>query len=185
MKIIQKTSSYRFHLMTKVYDNWLKKNEKALDVGCGIGTITKLLRDRYSLQIKACDIKNYLDDPNITFLEIHKGKLPKFKNKFDVAFLNDVLHHIPKKDQGELIKQALQIANKVIIFEMKPTYLAKIFDTILNKVHYENLFIPLAFRNIAEWQTLFKTLHAKSKFKILNRPFWYPFNHIAFLVQKA
>ena len=184
MNIFQKTSSYRFRLMTTAYDKWLKTNERVLDIGCGRGTITKLLRHHYSLQLQACDIKNYLIYEDIPFKKMVDGKLPQFKHKFDTAFLNDVLHHIPKEKQAKLIANAVKIADKVLIFEMKPTYGAKIFDFILNKCHYGALDTPLSFRSIPEWKTLLKKLNVQSKVKTIKRPFWYPFSHIAFLIQK-
>lgn len=184
MNIFQKTSSYRFRLMTTAYDKWLKENERVLDIGCGRGTITKLLRYHFSLQLQACDIKNYLIYDDIPFKKMVSGKLPKFKHKFDTALLNDVLHHIPKEDQENLIKDALRVAKKVLIFEMKPTLCAKIFDFILNKFHYGTLDTPLSFRSIPEWKSLFKKLNVQSKVKAVKRPFWYPFSHIAFLIQK-
>lgn len=184
MNIFQKTSSYRFRLMTTAYDKWLKENERVLDIGCGRGTITKLLRFHFSLQLQACDIKNYLIYDDIPFKKMVSGKLPKFKHKFDTAFLNDVLHHILKEDQENLIKGALRVANKVLIFEMKPTCYAKMFDFILNKFHYGALDTPLSFRSIAEWKSLFKKLNLQSKVKTVKRPFWYPFSHIAFFIQK-
>lgn len=183
-RILEKTSVYRFQLITKAYDGWIKKNEKVLDIGCGRGTITKLLINYYSLQLQACDVKNYLIYQDIAFKEINKNKLPKFKYKFDAALLNDVLHHISKDEQTNLIKEALRIADKVLIFEMKPTYSAKIFDLILNKLHYGDLNIPLSFRNLLEWKSLFKKLDIKSKTKEINKPFWYPFSHIAFILEK-
>lgn len=170
--------------MTKAYDKWLKRNEKVLDIGCGRGTITKLLMDYYSLQLQACDIKNYLIYQDIPFKKMIKGKVPKFKYKFDAALLNAVLHHIPKDKQADLIWQALKVSKKVLIFEMKPTFLAKIFDFLLNKLHYENSEIPLSFRKIPDWKKLFKELNIKSQSIVINRPFWYPFSHIAFMIGK-
>lgn len=170
--------------MTTAYDKWLKENERVLDIGCGRGTITKLLRHHYSLQLQACDIKNYLIYNDIPFKKMASDKLPKFKRKFDTALLNDVLHHIPKENQENLIKDALRVAKKVLIFEMKPSLVAKISDATLNKFHYGDLSTPLSFRDLSEWKSLFKKLHVKLEVKVMRKPFWYPFSHIAFLIQK-
>lgn len=184
MNLLQRTSAYRFLLMVKAYDRWLKKNEKVLDIGCGKGTITKFLIDRYSLHLQACDINNYLIDKKISFKKMVGGKLPKFKQKFDAALLNDVLHHISKDKQASIIKDSLKVASKILIFEMKPTLLAKIFDFLLNKFHYGDLETPLSFRTVSDWKRLFKKFNIKSKLVIINRPFWYPFSHIAFMIEK-
>lgn len=184
INIVQKSSYYRFKLMTKAYNKWLKKNEKVLDIGCGKGVITRLLTNYYSLQMQACDIKNYLTDKSINFSKINNNKLPKFKHRFDTAFLNDVLHHISKDKQINLILDVLKIADKVLIFEMKPTLSAKIFDILLNKLHYGDLNTPLSFRQIDGWKKLFKELNIKSEVTVIDRPFFYPFSHMAFKIWK-
>lgn len=170
--------------MTKAYDKWLKGTEASLDVGCGRGTITKMLTDHYKLKMYATDIKNYLIY-DIPFRKMLKDKLPLYNKKFDAIFLNDVLHHIPKEKQEDLIKQSLKAAKKVLIFEMKPTLMAKIWDSILNKLHYNDLKTPLTFRDIKAWEKLFKKLGTKTQTITIKGPLWYPFSHIAFCIKSA
>lgn len=184
MNILKITSSYRFHLMTTAYNQWVRKKLTVLDIGCGRGTIAKQLINRYSLNLYACDIKNYLLYKDIPFKKMVRYKLPRYQHKFDAVFLNDVLHHIPKDKQVKLIKEAIKVTNKIYIFEMKPTYSANLFDSILNKFHYGDLATPLSFRSIPEWKSVFKMLNFKLKVIVIDKPFWYPFSHIAFLIEK-
>ena len=169
--------------MKTPYKKWLKQKERVLDIGCGNGIITKLLIDHFSLEMIACDVNNYLIY-NLPFIKIKNGKIPKFKKRFSAALLNDVLHHISKRDQEKLILQSIQIAKKVLIFEFKPTILGKLADIILNKFHYGTLNTPLTLRNIKEWQGLFKKLQLTYRVVEVKRPFWYPFSHIAFLLER-
>lgn len=183
-KLTKTTSSYRYRLIRAAYRRWLKPKSTVLDIGCGNGIITKLLLDEFSLKVTGCDVKNYLIY-DIPFVKINHNKLPNFKRKFDAVLLNDVLHHIPGEKQKNLILFCLRIAKKILIFEAKPTLFGKITDIILNKYHYGDLNVPLSFRNVADWKVLFKRLSIKSKIVVLKRPFWYPFSHIAILLQKA
>lgn len=183
LNITKATSSYRGKLIVQSYQNWLKKNDMVLDIGCGNGIITNLLKQSFEINITGCDIKNYLVY-KISFIKITNGHLP-YKKVFDVALLNDVLHHIPEDGQEMLIRQALKVADRVLIFEVEPTIMGKVADIVLNKLHYGSLKTPLTFRNIDEWKKLFKKLSLKSKVVKVKKTFWYPFSHIAFELKKA
>lgn len=184
LKITKATSSYRSRLIVEAYKNWLKKGDKVLDIGCGNGITTQFLKEYFRIDIEGCDIKNYLVY-KIPFKKIVNDQLPYTSRIFNTALLNDVLHHIPKEAQEQLINQAINIADKVLIFEAEPTFMGKIADILLNKFHYGDLLIPLTFRNTENWQELFKKLGLKSKTIKLERPFLYPFSHIAFKLQKV
>lgn len=184
MGIAKFTSTYRGALIKSIYKKWLKQNEKILDIGCGTGIISLYLADNLSVQIIGCDVKNYLSVP-IPFIRIQNSyKLPFEKNSFDSCMLNDVLHHLEKSQQKRLIKETLRISSKVLIFEMKKTFSAKVFDIMLNKFHYGDLKTPLSFRNKAEWIKIFNNLSVKYQIIELKKPFWYPFSHIAILLTK-
>lgn len=183
MNIQYFTTTIRFRILLKAYRNWIKNGDRIIDVGCGNGIITKLVEDYFQADITACDINNYLIY-NLPFINLREKKLSSMKRKFDVAMLNDVLHHIPKEAQEKLLLDCLKITNKVLIFEAEPTLFGKVADIILNKHHYNSLDVPLSFRKINEWQDMFKKLHLKSDFIKIKRPFWYPFSHIAFFIEK-
>ncbi|MBU1032286.1 methyltransferase domain-containing protein [Patescibacteria group bacterium] len=177
------TGSYRTKLIISAYKNWIKPNESILDVGCGTGIVTKILEDYFSTNITGCDIKNYLIY-KIPFLKIKDNKIPVKDARFSIALLNDVLHHVPKQYQADVIKETTRVAKKVLVFEFEPTFIGKLADIILNKFHYGDLKTPLSVRPINEWQNLFRKLSLKSQTIRLNKPFWYPFSHIAFMITK-
>lgn len=183
MNLYQYTSGYRTKLIISVYKKWIKRRGKIIDVGCGTGVVAKIIGDYFSAEISGCDVKNYLMY-KIPFIKIKDNKFPIKDNFYDSALLNDVLHHINKDNQVEVIKEAARIAKKLFIFEFEPTFIGKLTDIVLNKLHYGDLNDPLALRTKDEWQKLFKNLNFKVESVKLSRPFWYPFSHIAFMLTK-
>lgn len=183
LKLTKLTSGFRTKLIISVYQKWIEPGDSILDVGCGTGIVTKMLGDYFSTSITGCDIKNYLIY-KIPFLKINDNKIPVKDARFSIALLNDVLHHVPKQYQADVIKETTRVAKKVLIFEFEPTFIGKLADVILNKFHYGDLKAPLSVRSIDEWQNLFRKLSLKSQTIKLKKPFWYPFSHIAFMVTK-
>lgn len=183
LNISQFTSPFRSKLIVKYFKPWIKKKQKVLDIGCGTGITTKVVIENFKVVVTGCDVKNYLIF-NMPFYSISKkGRLPFRKQEFDLAMLNDVLHHVDKSYQTHIIKEALRIAKRVLIFEAEPTFSAKVFDTILNKLHYSSLDTPLTFRSGSDWQKLFSSMKLKVIIKKVERPLWYPFEHIAMMIE--
>lgn len=184
LNISQFTAPFRSKLIVKHFKGWIKKNQKILDIGCGRGITTKVIIENCKVSVTGCDVKKYLVCDLPFYLIPKSGKLP-FKNQsFDAAMLNDVLHHVDRSYQIHIIKEALRVAKKVLIFEAEPTLPAKFFDIILNKFHYSSLDAPLTFRSINEWKELFSSVKLKYIIKKVERPLWYPFSHIAINVEK-
>lgn len=177
------TTPYRSKLIASIYKNWFKTNGKTLDIGCGTGIVAHYLKEELGLKITCCDIKNYLVY-DIPFVKLKGNKLPFPDSSYDVVLFNDVLHHIEKPKQEQVIKEALRVGKNVFIFEIQPSLSGNIFDVVLNKFHYGDLAVPLAFRTPQEWKQLFKKLSANCDYIKLKRPFWYPFTHIVFRVSK-
>lgn len=183
MDIAKITSPYRIKIVISAYKSWLKKGEKVLDLGCGNGIVSSTLKKYYLIDILGGDLKNYLTE-DVPFLQIKNGEGLPFENKsFDTILLNDVLHHLPYQKQKSVIRESLRVASKVLIFEAEPTFVAKIADIILNKLHYGLLDTPLSFRSKKSWQAFFKRMGIKSKARSLKRPIFYPFSHIAFMLK--
>ena len=106
----------------------LKKIDSALEIGCGNGKGTKLLKKHFSPnRITAIDLDEKMieiaeknnRDKNISFHIMDAAKLELPDNYFDVVFDFGIIHHIPNwqeclcelkrvlKDGGELILEEL------------------------------------------------------------------------------
>lgn len=181
-KLFQLTPYYRGKILKKGYSAWIKSGDKILDVGCGTGIISQFITENFNVRLTACDLENNLKSP-LPFKKISKSKLPFKNNSFDIVMLNDVLHHIPFNEQEKVIYESLRVGKKVLVFEAKPTFFGKLFDVVLNKLHYSALETPLTFRTYNNWKHFFKERKIKSAVKLLKRPLFYPFSHFAMRIE--
>ncbi len=118
-----------------------KKNESALDFGCGVGRLTKALSSHfetcYGLDISDTMIKNaksyHKDLPNCKFLVNDKDNLKIFADDFfDFIYTNIVLQHIPdsiliKSYISEFVR-VLKIGG-ILIFQL-PHYMPSKFKNM-------------------------------------------------------
>ena len=102
-------------------------------------------------------------------------------NEFDIGLFNDVLHHIPRDSQIRLIKDALRVCSDVLVFEVKPTLIAKICDCGSNWIHNPKMPIPLTHRTRKDWEKLFNDNHIPFQYYEVMKPFFcYPSNNYLF-----
>ncbi len=181
-KITEFTTDIRSRLLISIYKAWLKKNEKVLDIGCGDGILSSIIIKNTNIRLTGCDISNYLKIKIPFVLMKSSGKLPFEDKSFDTVMLNDVLHHISFQDQENILKEAIRVAQKILIFEVEPTLSGMISDYIINKFHNINMPVPLTFRTKTDWQRLFEKLNLKALYIKPDCPFLYPFKHQAFLL---
>lgn len=176
------TTQYRVALIAKSFKRWVIRNQRYADVGCGNGVVSHYLAKVLKIDITGCDILKYLKY-DIPFKKMRSvGKIPFNNNSFDGVMINDVLHHMSYRNQKKILNEGCRVAKKLLIFEEEPTYLAKIFDYLLNKIHNSQMDVPLSYRSRKEWENLFKQMRYKYRTKVVERRFWYPFSHLAFLV---
>jgi ubiquinone/menaquinone biosynthesis C-methylase UbiE len=185
MKIANFTTVYRSTLIEKAYKQWAKNGQKVLDIGCGTGIIAHELSERLDLRITGCDIDKYtfVDLPFKKMKQI--DKLPFKKKEFDVAMFNDVLHHTNYKNQNTLLRESLRVAKYVLIFELRPTFISRYGDFLINKIHHPQMDIPYTYRKEEEWEHVFNNLNVKIDKVIIKRPFFYPFSHVAYKLSKS
>lgn len=103
-----------------------------LNFGCGIGNSDSYL-NKYlpKSHVYGCDIsskcideasKNYDNLKNVIYKQCNVGEIP-FDKKFDVIFVANVFHHIPRNLHGmifRLLKESLNENGFLITFEHNP-----------------------------------------------------------------
>lgn len=177
------TTRYRAKIIANVYKDYLKSDDKILDIGCGNGIVTRYLIDHLNLDIWGTDIQEYLKEL-IPFQKMISNRELPFKNdSFDWALFNDVLHH--SQEIPILIREGLRVAERVLIFEVKPSLIAKIIDKGINFFHNKKMPVPLNFLNFAEWEELLKKLNCCYKIIKLKKPYWfYPLSNFLIVIER-
>lgn len=79
-----------------------RNGKSLLDVGCGDGMDSHIMKTAYGLRVTATDVykdKNLSRFPDIPYKKGSIYRLPFLDNSFDYLFLHDVLHHIDEPQQ--------------------------------------------------------------------------------------
>lgn len=174
------TCTVRGEILLDAYRKWIKGRSSVLDVGCGDGTMGKLIGDEFKCRIEGTDIMDFVKG-TIPFKKMSsETKLPYRNKTFDFAMLNDMLHHTRK--QKEILGEALRVAHNVLIFETKPTAMAKILDHVLNWQHNMKMPIPLTHKTPEYWSRLFEEMGLKFEYREPRHSFLYPVSHFAFRI---
>lgn len=108
------TNLRHYSIFNSLTEAGLKRNHKVLEIGCGIGTLTKLIANYVK---KGSLVATDISDESI---EIAKTRIPNSRNniellvsdmsdfnhseKFDFVVLPDVLEHIPIEQHDNLFK---------------------------------------------------------------------------------
>ena len=183
-KLIEYTTGIRSKLLIEAYEGWLEKNKRILDIGCGDGILSEIIKKKFDVKIIGCDVDNYLKK-KIPFVFMDDESLLPFSDKsFDLVMFNDALHHTTLANQKKLLKEAFRVSDNVIIFEDEPTLIGAITDWSINKFHSFRMPVTLTFRSHDNWMKVFKDLSVKYEFKRVRKPFMYPFTHEAFFLTK-
>ena len=158
----------RLKRITKIIDmlltqTYLEKNKKLkiLDFGCGSMEISKKIEGKvYVSQIFGSDIfKHSYKSRKLIYVD--NKELFKRKDKFDIIFIVDVLHHIGVDDAYKTIKKLSKLSNKIIIKDhFEHSYLSRqllrFVDFYANYGYGVN--IPKKYFNDVSWKnTLIKS----------------------------
>ena len=170
----------RGKILLDAFGNWINQSDKVLDIGCGNGIIAKIIKEKYQCYIEGTDILNFMIY-KIPFKQMENETILPYPDKsFDVAMLNDILHHTRK--QKEVLEESLRVAKRVIIFETKPTIIAKILDHVLNWGHSTKMPIPLTHKTHQKWAELFNELAYKYEYREAKSRIFYPLSHFVFKI---
>jgi ubiquinone/menaquinone biosynthesis C-methylase UbiE len=155
----------------------LGRGERVLDVGCGDGSMARIIQNAFRCAIEGTDITNLLKHDMPFKLMKNDEQLPYRNKSFDVVMLNDVLHHTRKTIQ--ILRESVRVGRTVLIFETKPTIMAKVVDYVLNWYLYSDMPIPLTHKCMDEWLKILGDL----RLEVEHREFparIYPLTHYSF-----
>ncbi len=103
----------------ELISSWVEKNSRVLDLGCGDGSLLKMLKEQknvsgYGIDYDVSQIKLSLDNKiNVMQLDLNDG-LNDFKNDtFDYVILAQSLQEI--KNPEKVLKEMLRIGKEVIV----------------------------------------------------------------------
>lgn len=153
----------------------LKKNDKVLDIGCGVGTLVqqfnKLGHQAIGVDVNIEAIKNSLSPKNC-FLVKTTAKLDFPKNYFDLVVSREVLEHIPVDQIDDCIKEWDRVSKgKMIhIIAVKERGISAIDDPTHVNVQTENW-----------WMNKFKE-HGYKTIKKPKKFFFSPFGSEGYLM---
>src|SRR6476660_5038840 len=103
----------RIQVLAQALANFLPKNARVLDVGCGSGTLAKVIMTlRPDVTIEGIDV---LVRPNteIPVTEFDGNTIPWPDKHFDVALIVDVLHHTD--DPVRVMAEARRVTKRGIV----------------------------------------------------------------------
>ncbi len=124
----------------------LPQDKIILEIGCGNGTGTKLIKKYFSPQeIKAIDLdprmihlaKKKWKDSSISFQVASATKLPYKNNQFDAVIEFGIIHHIPNwRDCLKELKRVVKPGGELILEDLSidtwKTFLGKCYKKVLD-----------------------------------------------------
>ena len=178
-------TTYRANIIAKSYSTYIHAFDNVIDIGCGSGIVGLALARALQCQVTGTDILDYLRVPMPIKIMSAPHIVPFPSHSFDVAMLNEVLHHMDFENQKTVIREALRVADRVVVFEMRHTYFSRVMDILFNKNNNRNVATPFTFRSFDQWRELFGELGRCVDAQRVRKPFpGFPFDHFAFLIVK-
>jgi ubiquinone/menaquinone biosynthesis C-methylase UbiE len=172
-------------MICQCYRFWLEPGQRVLDVGCGNGVVSKVIKNELGVHLQGADIAAYGQHDLDFAVMTSPMVLPFGDNSFTAVLLNDVLHHT-ENPRSLLLEASRVAAKKILVFEDIESWFVKLVDVLLNKIYFHGMKCPLNFKKPSQWKELFSQCGFQVHEEIPTYPAWYPIRHIAFcLVKKS
>jgi len=163
----------------------IQQGTRMLDIGCGNGVVSDEISKVLGCEIHATDIVNYLRRPLPFKLMPGTTRLDYDDGEFELGLMNDMIHHVQSADQMPLIREAMRVCKKLIIFDAEPSRIGFFFDLVLNRIHNKDMPVPLTNRPQMEWVSQLSGLGYVCVANKLAKPFpFYPFDNFILFVNR-
>ncbi len=145
------TLVYRSRIIIKAIRPFVRPGDTVLDVGCGNCVVSAELQRQLRCRLTGTDILEYCK-ADVAFMPMSSPTRLDLPNaSYDVCLFNDVLHHMPLDQQVALLREALRVGGKVLVFEVRPGLLASAVDKAANMLHNICMPTPCTFRTPQQW----------------------------------
>ncbi|MFH1408351.1 MAG: class I SAM-dependent methyltransferase [Nanoarchaeota archaeon] len=181
MNIISKLAhDLRLTVILPYYRIALSKGEKVLDYGCGDGHVGLRIAKVTGCKIYGCDVLDFAEG-KLPFKIIRHNKVDHPEKFFDAVMINHVLHHTPRKEHKEIVKEAVRLGKRVCIMEDDPSLISLAADKFFNAISHKGIKTPLTQQPVKKWTRLFNSIGLSYKF-IEVKKWYYPFKHYFFVI---
>jgi SAM-dependent methyltransferase len=135
----------------------LRSGDRIVDIGCGTGNVTDLLREA-GWAVTAVDVEDLSLTVRVTPVLYGGAVLPFEADHFDVALIGCVLHHV--RDHERLLREAGRVAPRLVVIEdvyrtPASRYATTVVDSLLTLEFGGH---PHTNRTDAGWRRLFARL---------------------------
>lgn len=133
--------------------NYIKKEDSVFDIGCGSGQFCALVaqfttaNEIYGIEISETLVENarivnqeFNDKKNIQFETFNGCQIPSLIQNYSKIYLIDVLHHVPKENQLEFLKEIhskMSFGSRLILKDIDASsllvYCNKIHDLVFSR----------------------------------------------------
>ncbi len=159
-RLLLKYDSKRSDDIVRKIKSFLKTEDKIIDVGAGLCTVTRKLK-KAGYNISPIDIKNISLFDDMTPVVYDGKKIPFRDDSFDTALLITVLHHTQSPEA--VLLEAKRVARKIIVMEETyngsfQKYLTFAMDSLTN---LEFINHPYSHKPDGKWRSLFESIGLK------------------------
>jgi 2-polyprenyl-3-methyl-5-hydroxy-6-metoxy-1,4-benzoquinol methylase len=133
--------------------NYIEKEDSVFDIGCGSGQFCALVaqfttaNEIYGIEISETLVENarivnqeFNDKKNIQFETFNGCQIPSLIQNYSKIYLIDVLHHVPKENQLEFLKEIhskMSFGSRLILKDIDASsllvYCNKIHDLVFSR----------------------------------------------------